>query len=100
MILALKAANSPSVLCRTLRCGLSADMILQNNQHDLPKKKIKIQKDQILVSSKTKSGSITVVNWIFPKKKLHLARIIIQSNIIPKQVIPTQQISQICTLSS
>jgi hypothetical protein len=29
IILALKAALSPSVLCRILRSGLSADMILQ-----------------------------------------------------------------------
>jgi hypothetical protein len=29
IILALKVALSPSVLCRTLRCGLPADMILQ-----------------------------------------------------------------------
>jgi len=28
IILALRAALSPSVLCRTLRCGLPADMIL------------------------------------------------------------------------
>jgi hypothetical protein len=37
IILALRVAISPSVLCRTLRCGLTADMILQkNNQQDLP----------------------------------------------------------------
>jgi hypothetical protein len=30
IILALRAALSPSVLCHTLRCGLPADMILQN----------------------------------------------------------------------
>lgn len=29
IILALKAALSPSILCRTLRCGLSANMVLQ-----------------------------------------------------------------------
>jgi hypothetical protein len=29
MILALRASLSPSVLWRTLRCGLPADMILQ-----------------------------------------------------------------------
>jgi hypothetical protein len=29
IILALRAALSPSVLCQTLRCGLPADMILQ-----------------------------------------------------------------------
>jgi hypothetical protein len=70
MILALRVANSPSVLCQTLRCGLPAGMILQkNNQQDLPKI---IQTDQILVSSKRKSGIITAVKWIF--HKLHLVR--------------------------
>jgi hypothetical protein len=65
MILALRAALSPSILCQTLRCGLPADMILQNNnQQDLPQI---IQTDHILVSFKKKSGSITAVNWTFPK---------------------------------
>jgi hypothetical protein len=31
IILALRAALSPSVLCRTLHCGLPADMVLQKN---------------------------------------------------------------------
>jgi hypothetical protein len=36
IIFARMAALSPSVLCRTLHCGLPADMIMKINQQDLP----------------------------------------------------------------
>jgi hypothetical protein len=47
IILALRAALSPSILCLTLHCGLPADMIL--------------------VSAHRKSGIITAVKGTFPK---------------------------------
>jgi len=42
MILALRAALSPSVLWRTLRCGLPADMILQKRPTRFAKNNPKI----------------------------------------------------------
>jgi hypothetical protein len=65
MILAWKALCSSSVLWRTQRWELMADMILQENQQDfLPKI---IQKKNILVSV-IKFGRITAVARTFVKK--------------------------------
>jgi hypothetical protein len=63
IILALRAALSPSVLYRTMRCGLLADMILQKK----PTRFAKDNPKNILVSEYRKSSIITAVKKTFPK---------------------------------
>jgi hypothetical protein len=65
MILALRAALSPSVLWRTLHCGLLADMILQKRPTRFAKINPKIF---LLGHIKFFFGIITAVKGTCPKK--------------------------------
>jgi hypothetical protein len=63
MILILIAALSPSVLWRTLRCGLPADMILQKR----PIRFAKNNNPKIFLLGHKKMDIITAVKKTFPK---------------------------------
>jgi hypothetical protein len=64
IILALRAALSPFVLCQTLCCGLPANMVMQKKPTRFANNN---SKRNILVSSHRKFGIITAVKWTFPK---------------------------------
>jgi hypothetical protein len=85
MILALRAALSPSVIWGTLRCGLPADMILQKRPTRFAKNNPKI----FLLGHKKKFSIIMGVKGTCPK--IETENITMQS-IIPNQRIITQQI--------
>jgi hypothetical protein len=72
IILALRAALSPSVLCRTLPCGMLANMVLQKKPTRFANNN---PKEIFLLVLIKKFGIITAIKWTFPKitnRKYHI----------------------------
>jgi hypothetical protein len=85
MILALRAANSQFVLCRTLRCGLPANMVLQKK----PTRFANNNPKEIFLLVHKKIRHYNGSKMDFSKNYKHE----ISQYSPPKQIVLTQQIS-------